>query len=141
MNPMHSRRSRGFTLMELMIALVVVAVLAAIAIPSYRQFIIRGNRAAAQGVMMDIANRQQQFFLANRLYTESLTATGLSYAIPSEISSNYDSAIVTDTSGSPCTPAPCFVITFTAKNYQLSDGDLAVNSSGVKTRAGDATKW
>ncbi len=141
MNPMNRRRSSGFTLMELMIVLVVVAILAAIAIPSYRQFVMRGNRAAAEGAMMDIANREQQFFLANRLYTESLSTTGLNYAIPDEVRPNYDSVIVTDTSLSPCTPAPCFTITFTAKDSQLGDGDLVLNSSGVKTRAGDPAKW
>jgi type IV pilus assembly protein PilE len=68
---------RGFTLIELMITVAIVAILAAIAYPSYTQYVIRGHRAAAQAEMMDIANRQQQFFLANRVYASSLADLGI----------------------------------------------------------------
>jgi type IV pilus assembly protein PilE len=40
--------------------------------PSYQEYVKRGHRAAAQSEMMDIANRQQQFFLANRSYATTL---------------------------------------------------------------------
>jgi prepilin-type N-terminal cleavage/methylation domain-containing protein len=68
---------RGFTLIELMITVAIVAILAAIAYPSYTQYVIRGHRAAAQAEMMDIANRQQQFFLANRSYAADLATLRL----------------------------------------------------------------
>jgi len=58
--------SRGFTLVELMIT-VPCAILAAIAIPSYRQLHHSGPKSfAGESVMMDIANREQQYLLANR---------------------------------------------------------------------------
>lgn len=118
----------GFTLIELMIVVALVAILAAVALPSYQEQIRRGNRAAAQSEMMDIANREQQFFLANRQYSNALCV------IPSEINGKYTCAIAVDNDATP----PTFAITFTATGSQAVDGNLGLNSLGVKTPAG---KW
>jgi type IV pilus assembly protein PilE len=118
-------KPRGFTLIELMIVLVVVAILAAIAYPSYRESIKRGNRRAAQSVMMEIVNREHQYFIANRAYADTAT---LNYTLPQEVSLHYTHAITLDAG-----PPPGFTVTFTATGPQASDGDLSVNSLGVKT--------
>ena len=88
---MHKRR--GFSLIELMIALAIVAILAAIALPSYRQYVIRSHRRAAQTSMVDIANREQQYFAANRAYADVAT---LGYVLPTDVDANYDFSITTD---------------------------------------------
>lgn len=126
-------RSRGFTLIELMITVAIVAILAAVALPSYRDYVIRGNRAAAQGEMLDIANRQQQFLLANRSYASKTELEASGYRVPSEVSTKYDYT-VTVGSGS----MPSFTISFQPKGGQSVDGELTLNSEGVKTPAG---KW
>lgn len=132
---MKPNRQRGFTLIELMITVAIVAILASIALPSYQEYVKRGHRAAAQSEMMDIANRQQQFFLANRGYAASLGA--LSYTVPADVAARYDGATAADNNATP----PSFTITFTPKGAQAGDGDLVLTSAGAKTRAGDATKW
>jgi len=132
---MKSDRQSGFTLVELVIVMAIVAILAAVAFPAYQEQVRKSNRAAAQSEMMDIANRQQQFFLANRSYADSLD--GLSYALPDEVSERYDTAIDVDNDATP----PTFAITFTAKDSQASDGDLTLDSEGVKERDGDPAKW
>ena len=127
-----ARKRGGFTLIELMITVAVIAILAAIALPSYTQYVIRSKRSAAQAQMMDIANRQQQFLIANRSYADRAALTASGYALPSEVSSNY-SYDVTVTTG-----VPGFTLTFTPLGTQASDGALTLNSEGVKTPAG---KW
>jgi len=124
------KKWRGFTLVELMVTLVIIAILAAIALPSYRASVRKGNRRAAQSTMMDIVNREQQYFVANRAYA---TKTELGYTPPSDVSTNYTWDVTLDAG-----PPPGFTVTFTATGGQVADGDLSINSAGVKT---PADKW
>jgi type IV pilus assembly protein PilE len=103
--------------------------------PSYSEYVKRGHRAAAQTVMMDIADRQQQFFLANRGYANSLGT--LNYTISPEVAAKYalnPTDMAVDNTASP----PVFTITFVPSGSQTSDGTLTLNSAGVKT---PSAKW
>ena len=126
-------KQHGFTLIELMITVAIIGILAAVAYPSYTQYIIRGNRVAAKAQMLDIANRQQQFMLANRAYASKAMLTTSGYALPAEVSTKYSYTITVGTGA-----VPDYLITFTAIGSQVSDGDLTINSEGVKT---PPTKW
>lgn len=127
------RRSSGFSLIELLIAIAIVGILAAVAYPSYQESVLRGNRTAAQSAMMDIATIQQQYLMANRSYATKAQITATGYALPSDVSPNYDWAIALGAG-----TVPTYTITFTAKGSQASDGNLTLNSQGVKT---PADKW
>lgn len=123
-------RANGFTLIELMITVAIIAILTMVALPSYRNYIIRANRAAAQAEMMAIANREEQYLLSNRAYADKAT---LAYGLPTEVGANYDWDVVPGTG-----TLPSYLITFTAKGSQVSDGDLTLSSAGVKT---PVDKW
>ena len=60
--------NRGFTLIEMMIVVAIVGILAAIAYPSYQEYVRRGNRAEARATMMDIAQMQERYFSSNNTY-------------------------------------------------------------------------
>jgi len=125
------RGARGFTLIELMIVVAIIAILAAVAWPSYQNYVIRGNRAAAQSFMMTIATRQEQYLLTNRSYTTTIGAGGLGLTAPNETTGRYTFVVTNPTTSS-------YTITATAAGNQVSDGDLTLSSDGTKT---PTDKW
>lgn len=71
------KKQRGFSLIELLIVIAVVGILAAVAYPSYEAYIIRGNRSAAQQLMLKIASREEQYRLDAKAYTATIGTGGL----------------------------------------------------------------
>jgi type IV pilus assembly protein PilE len=67
---------RGVTLLELLIVVTIVALISAFAYPSYTQYVVNTKRTAATSTLMQIADRQQQFFMDNKSYTGDLTDLG-----------------------------------------------------------------
>ena len=65
---MGQKKVLGFTLIELMVACAIVAVLAMVAYPSYTSHLKKGRRASAQAALLDIAQRQKQYFVDTRSY-------------------------------------------------------------------------
>ncbi|HSW17648.1 MAG TPA: type IV pilin protein [Ramlibacter sp.] len=130
----HSLRpQRGFTLIELMIAIAVVGILMAIAYPSYTSAQIKNRRATAQAVLMDISQRQQQYLLDNRSYSDTVAA--LNVSVPTGVTSYYTVTIVRGTATVPSYVATAAPIAGTS---QASDGNLTIASDGSRT---PTAKW
>ena len=127
---MHSRPARGFTLIELMVVVAVVAILAAIAIPNFLEQSRKGRRSEAMSIMGELQLRQERWRAEHATYA----ATGNLGTIPT--SDSYGFAVTNN-------GALTYTITATRQGRQASDrcGNLvlAYNAgSGKPTWSGDA---
>jgi len=156
------KRSRGFTLIELMIVAAIIVILAVIAIPSYLSYTRKSRRSAAESSLQQIALLEERYRADNSGY---LSATSSSW--PSSLGCNPNSsscgslssyytfevtATAASTTSSTSTPA-IYVATATAKGVQLKDKSqgvtcspltygLAWNTSVLSTTKGpDAVCW
>lgn len=120
----------GFTLIELLIVITIVAILAAVAVPTYHEYVKRSYRAEAQAYLMTIAARQQQFLLDTRSFSVGTVDSIVSQ--PRNVASTYTVSIAT-TGG----PPPTFTLTATPTAAQASEkcGALTLDQTGTKTAA------
>ena len=121
----------GFTLLELMSGVAIFAVLSFVAYPSYVTYKVRANRAAAQSLLIDLANRQQLYVLDARNYATTLVDLGMAQ-IPPDVGTYY--AVPDPVVDNAATP-PIFLVSALARagTMQARDGDLGVNSMGVRS--------
>lgn len=126
------RSSKGFTLIELMIVVAIVGILAAIAYPSYLQYVESTRRSDAQGALSGLASAMERHYTTNSSYKNAAESgdTGSPGIYPNEAPLDgstkfYDLKIQAADDSS-------YVLRATPKNGQAGDGILELTSTGVK---------
>ncbi|NNM62567.1 MAG: prepilin-type N-terminal cleavage/methylation domain-containing protein [Steroidobacteraceae bacterium] len=138
------RRMRGFTLVELIIAMIIAAILAAIAIPAYSSFVREGRRTDAKSALLDLASLEERFYSTSNTYSSAASDLGYgSAAWPVTVGSGYYqiaqptvTAAVAPTASSPAGTPASFSLTATPLGDQVNDtacASFTVNSQGVRT--------
>ena len=124
--------SSGFTLIEMMVVVAVISVLAAIAIPSYQEYVLRANRSDAKDKLAEIAFEQERFANRNRRYTLDMTELGYA-ADPAPSSQGLYTVDAAVCPGSNV--RTCVVLTATplVGSAQAADGTLTLDTRGLKT--------
>ena len=129
-------KNSGFTLIELMITLAVIGILAAVAYPSYIDYLIRASRSAAQSFMLDASNKEEQYLLDARSYLAVTNNAGFStigFSVPTEVSRFYNLSVASVTATTYTIQAAPI-----AGTRQAADGTLQLTNDGTKT---PAAKW
>lgn len=75
---MKHKRAQGFTLVEVLATLAIVALLASIALPSFRNQVVKSRRADAKTTIMEVMQQQETFFTENNSYSQDLRDLGYS---------------------------------------------------------------
>ncbi len=130
----HEKREiKGFTLIELMIVVAVIGVLAAVALPSYRSYIVRAARLAAQSELMELAGLQEKIYLNRNSYAFSVTnayngtsdsGAGLGRSSGQTKDGRYTLSL------DITAPSQTYVLTATPVGPQVADGRLTIAESG-----------
>ena len=145
-----SQVQQGFTLIELMIVVVFASILAAVAYPSYTKYTIKAKRTAAEGFMLQLASREEQYLADARTYTSAFTTSGNSLYItpPTETSGKYGFSIVvvtvnTDANYIAGAALPQYIITAIPAGAQATGdtqcGTLTLDSLGTKGKSGSGS--
>ncbi|WOX06684.1 type IV pilin protein [Microbulbifer pacificus] len=134
------KQQRGFTLIELMIVVAIIAILTAVAWPSYQNHVRSTNRADAQGALLGLAQAMERHFTENGTYKEAAAAdadTGAPQIFPTESpldgNNKAYNLIITAADDSS------YTLQAQPKGSQAGDGVLQLSSSGEKVwdRDGD----
>lgn len=80
----------GFSLLELLVVLVIMAIFASIAYPTYQNTIIRARRTDAQMALMELANRMEQYYADHQTYQHATIGTGQLTDVSSHLNSPED---------------------------------------------------
>ena len=137
---------KGWSLIELLTALAVVGVLAAIATVAYPHYLLRVNRSQAQQLMLTIMDRQQQYALDSREFASSLGSIGLNFGSSGwncTVYCNNGYYTVSVTANNAATPATFIITANPAGSSQVKDGTLTLDSAGMRARvlAGANLGW
>jgi type IV pilus assembly protein PilE len=128
------KSSRGFTLIEIMIVIAIIAILTAIAVPSYSSYIQRGARAEAKSALLLAAQAIERFHTDNGTYVGASIAANMAQT-PSQGGAKYQIALV----GTPTSST--FAVSATPVGSMTTDecGTFSIDQSGLKTAAGAST--
>lgn len=122
---------KGFTLIELIVVMLIASILAVVAVPSYLSSVKKTNRRAAQAVLMDGVQREQQYLADQHVYGN---VAAIQLLIPTEVSRFYTITFTADNTTIP----PSFTGSAAPKSGGTMAGDvtLTINNLGTKGPSG-----
>jgi type IV pilus assembly protein PilE len=145
--PMNSASNRGFTLIELMIAVAIVSILATIAVASYTSYVKKSRRTDARSALLDLAGREEKLFSVANAYSALPSDLGYAGPWPVKVGSNYYEVTVASPDTTQPAGTPSYSITAVPVGTQAGDTtctSLSVNQLGAQSAtpaANTSTCW
>jgi type IV pilus assembly protein PilE len=130
---------RGFTLIELMITVAIVGILAAVAYPSYREYVAKSRRAEAQALLMQSSQWMERFYAENFSYSANTAGVAVTDAtmFPARYSQSPASGTAAYTITVVAATATTFTVTATRTGTMAADkcGNFEITHTGIKQLA------
>ena len=135
---------RGVTLIELLIAIAIAALVAAIAIPGYRRYLIRAQRSEAKIALLQLQTAQEKYYLQYNLYTKDVTgsssATTPGLGLPGVTeTAKYDIAVTTLGASAQSYTATASPHAGGGQTEDLQCADFTITDGGVRGNSGTST--
>ena len=129
--PALRRGARGYTLIEVLVVFVVIAILGALALPSFLTALRKGNRSDVKAIMMETAQFMERYYTTNKTYAG---ASVLSAVSPKGSSG---AAIKYNVSWSVTPTGSVYTMQAIPANGQVGDscGTLTLSNTGAQTGA------
>jgi type IV pilus assembly protein PilE len=133
-------QSRGFSLVELLVAIAIVAILASIALPRYDEVVNRARRADAKAFLMQLSSDQEAFYAQNFSYANSITAAGqLDYADALSPESHYTAVLNVQPGGCAAGAVACRTYSFVLTPNFADPRCTTITYAGNGTRGNTGT--
>jgi type IV pilus assembly protein PilE len=135
---------RGVTLIELMVVVAILAIIASIAVPTYRKYLIRSQRSEAKIALLQLQTAQEKFYMQNNVYTDKVTTAstatipGLGLPGTSE-TGKYDVAVSTLATGGQSYTATASPRTGGGQADDKECANFTINERGVRGISGTKT--
>ena len=134
-------RENGFTLIELVITIAIVAILASVALPAYNESVAKARRSDAQGALMGLAGAMERHFTTNGTYLGAGTdanddGDAASAGVPTIFSSSSPvdgSAVYYNLTINSDVTASAYTLLATAVGGQADDGNMQLTSTGLRS--------
>ena len=118
-------RSRGITLIEILIVLAIIAIIATIAIPSYQEYLRRSRHTDAMIALQQLANKQEQYYFDNNHYSTQLASIDMRNTSPNGYFTLHLTSASSEEFIARASPAP--------GSSQAGSGQFEIRSNGLKT--------
>ncbi|RYX92359.1 MAG: type IV pilin protein [Comamonadaceae bacterium] len=138
---MTRKRTGGFTLIELMITVAIIAILASIAYPSYRTYILKGKRAEARAALADLMQQQERYMTQRNTYLAFSVGAATSATVPfktfsGDNSTNASYLLGAEVCGATIDIRDCVRVTAVPQQADPEVGTLKISSTGTKECSG-----
>lgn len=121
-------KNRGFTLIELMIVVAIVAIISAVALPSYRDSVAKSRRAEARGQLLETSQFMQRFYSQNDSFSQD--RAGVAVAVPAALATVPKTAASGAGTYSISFSGTPTVATFTVQAVPRTGGSMAADKCG-----------
>lgn len=125
----------GITLIEIMIGLMVITMIAAIAYPSYKEPVLDVHRSLAKTLLLDILEKQQNFYIKNNTYTTALEQLGYTLKDGGVETIGWHYLITVENCKTPLPDQldSCIQLVAKVQHDEIDDETITINSAGWKS--------